>query len=83
MDRYKIKLKEIWNVDETGVTKVQTPNQIVAKRVRKQVRGHTSGERARLVTVAIAVNAEIKHYRYLLIPCFSTLFMIPIFRGPH
>ena len=51
MGRYKFEAKDIWNVDETGVTTVQRPSKIVAKCGTKQVGALTSAERGRLVTV--------------------------------
>jgi len=47
----------IFNVDETGVTTVQTPKQVVAEKGKKQVGAITSAERGELVTVVCAVNA--------------------------
>ena len=46
-----------YNVDETGVTTVQTPKQVVAEKGKKQVDAITSAERGKLVTVVCAVNA--------------------------
>ena len=48
---------DIWNADETGITTVQKPCRIVAKRGMKQVGFITSAERGTLVTVAFAVSA--------------------------
>jgi len=47
----------MYNMDETGVTTVQTPKQIVTEKGKKQVGSVTSAERGELVTVACAVNA--------------------------
>lgn len=47
----------IYNMDETGVTTMQTPKQIVIEMRKKQVGSVTSAERRELVTVACAVNA--------------------------
>ncbi|RXN36343.1 hepatitis A virus cellular receptor 1 -like protein [Labeo rohita] len=41
---------DIWNVDETGVTTVQAPSRVVARRGVKQVGAMTSGERGTLVS---------------------------------
>ncbi|ESO12332.1 hypothetical protein HELRODRAFT_158830 [Helobdella robusta] len=57
MDRYKYQPHEIFNVDETGVTTVQRPDQVVAKRGTKQVGSVTSGKRETLVTVTIVIIA--------------------------
>lgn len=40
---------------------VQRPNKIVAQREIKQVGAVTSAERGRLVTVAVAINAQGGH----------------------
>lgn len=58
MDRYKFEPKDIWNIDETGITTVQAPSKIVARKGIKQVGAITSAERGTLVTVAIAINAQ-------------------------
>ncbi|XP_033180906.1 tigger transposable element-derived protein 6-like [Mastacembelus armatus] len=57
IERYKFDGSDIWNVDETGVTTVQTPERVVARRGVKQVGAMTSGERGVLVSVACAVQA--------------------------
>lgn len=46
-----------WNVDETGITTVQTPDRVIGKHGTKEVGVMTSGERASLVSIACAVNA--------------------------
>lgn len=57
MTRYKFQAQDVWNVDETGVTTVQAPEKILAKKGEKQVGAMTSGERGTLVTVVVAVSA--------------------------
>lgn len=57
IERYNFDGSDIWNVDETGVTTVQSPNRVVAHRGVKQVGAMTSGERGVLVSVACAVQA--------------------------
>ncbi|KAK1876561.1 Tigger transposable element-derived protein 6 [Dissostichus eleginoides] len=49
--------QDIWNMDETGVTTVQNPGKIVARKGTKQVGSVTSAERGTLITLACAVNA--------------------------
>lgn len=61
MDRYKFEPKDIWNMDETGVTTVQKPSKIVVQKGIKQVGAVTSAERGRLVTVAVVINARGGH----------------------
>lgn len=55
--RFKFPPNRIHNVDETGVTTVQTPKQVVAEKGKKQVGAITSAERGELVTVVCAINA--------------------------
>ena len=57
LDRYHFEAKDIYNIDETGVTTVQRPNRIVAKRKTRQIGALTSAKRGILVTVTVAVNA--------------------------
>ena len=57
MDKHNFEAKDIWNVDETGITTVQKPNKIVATTGAKQVGMLVSAERGTLVTVCAAVSA--------------------------
>ncbi|KAF2884639.1 hypothetical protein ILUMI_21526 [Ignelater luminosus] len=57
MDRHTYEPQDIHNVDKTGVTTVQKPDKVVARRGIWQVGALTSAERGTLVTVAFAVNA--------------------------
>ena len=57
MDRDHFEPQDIYNVDETGVTTVQKPDRVVARRGTKQVGALTSAERGTLVTLAFAANA--------------------------
>lgn len=61
MQRHKFQVHEIWNMDETGVTTVQKPERIVARRGHKQVGTIVSAERGTLVTMAAAVSASGNH----------------------
>lgn len=56
-DRDHFEPQDMYNVDETGITTVQKPDKIVAKRGTRQVGSITSAERGTLVTLAVAVNA--------------------------
>jgi len=47
----------IWNMDETGITNVQIPSKIVARKGVRYVGRMTSGERGKLVTVLYANSA--------------------------
>lgn len=55
--KYKFDSNSVWNMDETGVTTVQKPTKIIAKKGKKQVGRATSGERGITVTIIFAVNA--------------------------
>lgn len=57
MKRHNFAPQNIYNVDETGVTTVQTPDHIVARKGKNQVGALTFQERGTLVTCAIAINA--------------------------
>lgn len=57
MDREKLQPSEIWNSDETGITTVQKPRNIVAAKGVKQIGTLTSAERESLVTMCAAVSA--------------------------
>ncbi|XP_063216749.1 uncharacterized protein LOC134542016 [Bacillus rossius redtenbacheri] len=61
MDRLKIGPGDVWNMDETGITTVQRPDRVVARKGFKQVGKITSAERGTLVTVAVAVSATGNH----------------------
>nr|XP_042911567.1 MFS-type transporter clz9-like [Parasteatoda tepidariorum] len=55
--RYEIEPQNVYNVDEMGITTVQVPTKIAAKKGKKQVGAITSSERGTLVTCCVAVNA--------------------------
>lgn len=57
MSRYKFEACDIYNADETGITTVQKPNKIVARRGFKQIGRITSAERGTLVTMMLSVSA--------------------------
>ncbi|XP_065312773.1 uncharacterized protein LOC135922302 [Gordionus sp. m RMFG-2023] len=48
---------DIYNMDETGLTTVQRPNKVIARKGEKQVVAITTSECGTLMTLAIAVNA--------------------------
>lgn len=50
--------RSIYNMDETGLTTVQTPCKIVSRKGFKQIGRITSAERGTLVTMALAVSAQ-------------------------
>ena len=57
LDRLRVGPGDIWNMDETGVTTVQTPDRVIARRGSKQIGKLVSAERGKLVTLAVAVSA--------------------------
>lgn len=57
LDRLRVGPSDIWNMDETGITTVQKPDRVVARRGFKQVGRMVSAERGTLVTLAMAVSA--------------------------
>lgn len=57
LEKVKLGPGDIWNMDETGVTTVQRPNRVVARRGYKQIGRIVSAERGTLVTLALAVSA--------------------------
>ncbi|XP_050506078.1 uncharacterized protein LOC126884227 [Diabrotica virgifera virgifera] len=57
LNRHRFEPFQIFNMDETGVTTVQKPNRVVARRGFKQVGRITSQERGTLVTMALSVSA--------------------------
>ena len=48
---------KVWNMDETGITSVHKPGEVVASKGIRQVAKMTSGERGETVTVICAVSA--------------------------
>ena len=58
MDEHKFPPDKIYNVDETGITTVQSrPSKIVALQGRKQVGSQTSAEHGVLATTEICMSA--------------------------
>ena len=57
IDRYKLTPDRIFNVDETGVTTVQSPKQVLAAKNTKQIDSITSRERGELVTLVCCISA--------------------------
>lgn len=55
--KYNFKAHRIFNTDETGISTVQTPGKILAKKGLKQVGFATSWERGRNITVVCAFSA--------------------------
>jgi hypothetical protein len=57
LDRLRVGQRDIWNMDETGVTTVQTSYRVIARRGCKQIGKLVPAERGKLVTLALAVSA--------------------------
>lgn len=57
----------IWNIDETGLSTVQTPASVVAPKGVKQIGSCTSAERGTLTTMIVAINAIGNHIPPMLI----------------
>jgi hypothetical protein len=56
-DRMQIGPGDIWNMDETGITTVQKPEWLVARRGFKQIGIRVSAERGTLLTFPLVVSA--------------------------
>lgn len=57
LSRHGIGPHQVFNVDETGVSTVQTPGKVIAPKGVKQIGQITSAERGELVSVCCCVNA--------------------------
>lgn len=57
MNKYHFAPQNIYNMDETGVTTVQVPDRVVARKGIKQVGKIVAAERGTLVTLAVSVSA--------------------------
>lgn len=58
MDKYKFSPARIFNADETGITTVQRPNKIYAKKGQKRVGFLTSWEKGKTTTVMCSFSAS-------------------------
>ena len=71
MDRYHFTPGQIYNADETGITTVQKPNRVVARKGVKQVGRVTSFERGTLVTLVwlllLLQVIALHHFLYSLV----------------
>ncbi|XP_061108869.1 uncharacterized protein LOC133135689 [Conger conger] len=52
-----LEAKDVWNVDETGITTGQAPEEMASTEDGEQTEGAAMGSRGALVTMAVAVNA--------------------------
>ena len=67
MDRFHIQPDQIYNLDETGMTPVQTPRHVLAEKSIKQVGSLTSAERGQLITLICVISATGNNIPPLLI----------------
>ena len=58
LNHLKLESGDIWNMGGTGITIVQTPNHVVARKGFKLVGRVTPDEIGNLVTVAVAASAS-------------------------
>ena len=58
MDKYKFPAARVFNMDETGISTVQKPGQILGPKGQKQVGGAISWERGRNITVICCFSAS-------------------------
>ncbi|KAJ8953400.1 hypothetical protein NQ318_023517 [Aromia moschata] len=56
-NRHHFNPSDIWNVDETSISTVQSPERVVARKGVKQIGSITSAERGSLVIKALSVSA--------------------------
>ncbi|XP_065673952.1 uncharacterized protein LOC136090904 [Hydra vulgaris] len=57
-EEHKFSAKQLWNMDETGITNVRKPGKITATKDKRKVSEITSGERGVSVTVVCAMSAS-------------------------
>lgn len=57
LNRLNLTAGDIWNIDQTGITTVQKPDRVIARRGFRQIGRITSAETWSLVTMGLAVNA--------------------------
>jgi len=57
IEQHNLTAHRVWNVDESGLTTVHTPRNIIAKKGAKQVGKMTSGERGKTVTTVCCMSA--------------------------
>ena len=58
MMKHSFAAKDIWNIDETGLTTVHKPPKVLADKKARQVEQVTSAERGVLVTMIGCVSAS-------------------------
>ena len=50
IEQHNVTAHQVWNVDESGLTTVHTPRNIIAKKGAKQVGKMTNGEKGKTIT---------------------------------
>ena len=56
LSKCQFQAKDIWNMDESGITNVHIPAKVVASKGRRQISKITSGEKGRTVIVVCCVS---------------------------
>ena len=59
--RYEFSPQDIYNIDETGITTVQSPGKVVSATGKRQVGSTSSQERGELTTLCCAISASGNH----------------------
>nr|XP_027231559.1 uncharacterized protein LOC113823140 [Penaeus vannamei] len=77
--KVKYRPRQVWNMDETGISTVQKPANIVATKVAKSVGRITSGERGQTTSVLCAVSAAGVYIPTMFI--FARKRMTPLMTG--
>ena len=67
LEKQSFQARQIWNMDETGITTVQTPCKILAKSGKRSVGKIVSAERGQLMTVIVSCSAAGHYIPPLLI----------------
>ncbi|XP_045449135.1 uncharacterized protein LOC123657659 [Melitaea cinxia] len=67
MEKYKFLPRNIFNMDETGITSVHYPGKVITEKGQKRVGSITSGERGTTVTAVCAVSATGSYIPPMLI----------------
>lgn len=75
LEKFKFKAEQIFNIDESGVTTVMRPVNVVSEKGKKQVGQIASGERGELVTFVGIVNA--------LGNALPPVYVVPRMRNPE
>nr|CAI5825314.1 unnamed protein product [Callosobruchus analis] len=67
LERYHLEPKDIWNVDESGITSVQKPDRVIARRGQKQFKNHVRPSKENMVLLLLdnyALHTEVKNINF-------------------